>query len=74
MSYTCEIGRKDGEFFDRGVFFIIEICYFVPVELTKSGNPTTRFLGYFLLLLEFIAVIVGVIFLLTFIEELSNGF
>ena len=55
-------------------FFIIEICYFVPLELTKSGNPTTRFLGYFLLLLEFIAVIAGVIFFLSFIEELSNGF
>jgi len=52
-------------------FFIIEICFLVPLELTKSGNPTIRFLGYLLLLLEFIAVIVGVIFLLTFIEELS---
>ena len=55
-------------------FFIIEICFLVPLELTKSGNPTTRFLGYFLLLLEFIAVIAGVIFFLSFIEELSNGF
>jgi len=55
-------------------FFIIEICFLVPLELTKSGNPTTRFLGYFLLLLEFIAVIAGVIFFLSFIEELSNGY
>jgi uncharacterized membrane protein YoaK (UPF0700 family) len=52
-------------------FFIIEICFLVPLELTKSGNPTTRFLGYLLLLLEFIAGIVCVIFLLSFIEELS---
>jgi hypothetical protein len=55
-------------------FFIIEICFLVPLELTKSGNPTTRFLGYLLLLLEIIAAIVGVIFLLSFIEELSNRF
>jgi hypothetical protein len=55
-------------------FFIIEICFLVPLELTKSGNPTIRFLGYLLLLLEFIAAIVGVIFLLSFIEELSNRF
>ena len=55
-------------------FFIIEICFLVPLELTKSGNPTTRFLGYLLLLLEINAVIVGVIFLLSFIEELSNRF
>ena len=55
-------------------FFIIEICYFVPLELTKSGNPKIRFLGYFLLLLDFIAIIVGVIFFLSFIEELSNRF
>ena len=52
-------------------FFIIEISLFFPLELTKSGNPTTRFLGYLLLLLAFIAIIVGVIFLLSFIEELS---
>jgi hypothetical protein len=55
-------------------FFIIEICYFVPVEMAKSGNPKIRFLGYFLLLLDFIAIIVGVIFFLSFIEELSNGY
>ena len=53
-------------------FFIIEICFLVPLELTKSGNPTTRFLGYFLLLLVFIGIIAGVIFLITFIENLIN--
>lgn len=55
-------------------FFIIEICFLVPLELTKSGNPTTRFLGYFLLIMGIIGIIAGVIFLLTFIENLFSPY
>jgi hypothetical protein len=45
MSYTCEIGRKDGEFFDRGVFFHhrdLLSCSFRADKERQSNNKIPR--------------------------------
>jgi len=56
------------------IYGIIVFFFEVASDLRKSGNPTTRFLGYFLPIMGIIGIIAGVIFLLTFIENLFSPY
>ena len=53
------------------IFDLIGLFFSFIGELIRSGNPTHRFIGYFLLLVSFIGIIVVVNLVITFLQDLG---
>ena len=53
---------------------IIEIFLFVIIEMRRSENPATRLIGNVLTLLIILGIVVLVVVVFTFMQDLTNSF